>query len=557
MFAFLSSSPLRLNQRPGLRSAAAALGLALLGALSACTDGTGTAAAPVAAAPAPAPAATIAVSGTAAVGAPLKNATVSLLCGKGGAPTTTTTVADGTFGMNLGADCTAPYLLKVVGVDTSVTPNATVTLFAFADAAGNINITPLTDIAAGIVTGGSTSDLYDAVVKQSKKVSDTWTDTAKKDATTKLQDKLKDLGLDGDAAKVTVDLLQGKFKADGKDPLDALLDKLKEKRGGVPLSSLVESIVQAGGQPGTMPWNVLFPTGASNVTLVGTDCSFSTPNPAFTPGMYIPDGMGGSTYMPGTGGSTTIKSTLAGTVTVTLTKGTSSLGISANSGTDLFTVTAFAVAGSAGGNFSFALGGGDSGFQSVNAYSSNNSPYFSYNNTGKRRLLKTAIESPQESINNGFSINWQAATSNAYASTNYLNCATLTPFRPGKFDLPSRVATVMKGTTSAAASPSDSPCQSQTYVASSGTYSYGTFSYSVSPLGDVKFNGTSLSSDFPSGAANFYYESTRFTQAGEVQQTSATINLDGNSNTGFILNRNYAFTGSKPASFNNSCGSDD
>ena len=546
MLTFLSSSPQRLPQRPGLRSAAAAIGLALLGALSACTDGTGTTAAPVAAAPAT----TIAVSGTAAVGAPLKDATVSLLCGTGGAPTTTKTIADGTFGMSLDSKCAAPYLLKVVGVDTSVTPNATVTLFAFADAAGNINITPLTDIAAGIATGGDTSSLYDAVVKQSKKVSDTWNDAAKKDAITKLQDKLKDLGLDGDAAKVTVDLLQGKFKADGKDPLDALLDKLKDKRGGVPLASLVESIVQAGGQPGTAPWNLLFPTGANSVTLVGTGCYWQYPNPAYLP--PVPPDYNSI-------GASVLETALAGSVTVTLTKGTSTLGISANSGTDLFAVTAFAVGGNAGGQFGFSLGQGESGFQYVNAYTGNGDSRFGYGTDGKRKSIGPR-ELPQETssgINFSISLSWPSTMPNARSSSNNLSCATLSPFKPGKFDLPSRVATLVKGTTSAVASPSTAPCQSQTFVAqgvgSSGSYFYGTFSYSVSPAGEVKFNGTSLSSNFPAGAANYYSETTQFRQTGEVQTAYARVSLDGNSQTGFSLSRDYAVPGGQAASFSSQC----
>ena len=539
MFGFLNSRA---------RLAAATLATSLLAALAACGDSTPTAA-PVAA-PLAAPAASIAVSGTAAVGAPLKDATVSLLCGKGGAPTTAKTLADGSFGMSLDSGCAAPYLLKVTGLDNS-TPPVTVTLFAFADAAGNINITPLTDIAAGIVTGGSTSDLYDAVVKQSKKVSDTWTDAAKKDATTKLQDKLKDLGLDGDAAKVTVDLLQGKFKADGKDPLDALLDKLLKARGGVPLASLVEGIVQTGGQPGTTPWNVLFPAGTNSVTLVGTGCYLQYPNPAYLP--PVPPDYNSI-------GASILETALAGSVTVTLTKGTSTLGISANSGTDLFAVTAFAVGGNAGGQFRFTLGQGESGFQGVSASAGIDRSGFGYgteSGIGKKSKSINPRELPKDTSSGiNFSISWPSAMPNARSSSNDLSCVTLSPFKPGKFDLPSRVATLVKGTTSAVASPSASPCQSQTYVVagSTGTTIYGTYSYSVSPAGEVKFNTTtSLNNDFPYGAANNYSEFTQFTQAGEVQRASASVTLDGNSQTGFSLTRTYAVTGGAPASFGSQC----
>ena len=285
------------------------------------------------------------------------------------------------------------------------------------------------------------------------------------------------------------------------------------------------------------------PDDPNSVTLVGTGCYLQYPNPDF-------DEESDPEEDP-----SILSATLAGSVTVTLTKGTSTLGISANSGTDLFTVTAFAVGGNAGGQFGFTLGQGESGFQSVGAYTGDGGSSFDYG-TGKRHKLIGPRELPKaKSSGSNFSIGWPSAISKADSSGNYLECATLSPFKPGKFDLPSRVATLVKGTTSAVASPSASPCQSQTYVVagSTGTTIYGTYSYSVSPAGEVKFNGTSLSSDFPSGAANNYSEFTQFTQAGEVQRASASVTLDGNSQTGFSLTRTYAVTGGAPASFGSQC----
>jgi hypothetical protein len=536
---------------PKVRSFAASLSVGLLAALAACTDGSTVATAPAAAT-------AIAVTGTAAVGAPLANATVSLLCGKGGKATNATTSAQGTYTMSLGSDCVAPYFLKVTGVEVVSTPptvTASVTLYAFADAAGNINITPLTHIAASVAAGGDPDALYAAVEKESKTVAATWNATSKKDASDKLTAKLKDLGLDGDAAKIT-DLLQGKFKADGVDPLDALLDKLKKARGGVPLSSLVESLVQAGGQPGTQPWNVLFPAGATSVTLVGTGCTYESPNPGYTPGFYSPPPA--SMYFPPVGFQT-LSTNLAGTATVTLTKGTSSLNISATSGTTLFTVSPFAAGGSAGGQFSFSLGGGQSEVRSVEARAGDERTGFNYFNEsdGPSRPAAAVLDTviPVDGARKTFSVSWPSATPTAYASTNTLNCQTLTPFNPGKFDLSARVATVLKGITSTVASSTAQPCQSQTYVlmGTSGSYSQGTYSYSVSPIGEVKFNGTSLSSSFPSGATNVYSEYSYFTSTGVLDNAQVSIALDNNSNASLFLDRTYGAPDRKPASFNHYC----
>jgi hypothetical protein len=79
------------------------------------------------------------LSGVAAVGAGLANASVTAKC-TSGAPLVGTTAADGSFTLSLSGGQVAPCMLQVV----SGTPS--VTLHGFATEGGRVNITPLTDL---------------------------------------------------------------------------------------------------------------------------------------------------------------------------------------------------------------------------------------------------------------------------------------------------------------------------------------------------------------------------------------------------------------------------
>jgi hypothetical protein len=205
----------------------------------------------------------LAISGTAATGAPLAAATVSLLCASGGAPVTATTNAEGKYSMSVPATCTGPYMLKVEG--------GGMTLYAFADGAGNINITPLTHLAAGIATGNNTAAEYDAVKNQLKTVGALWTVAISQDALARLAAKLE--AMDIDTAGLG-DFLHGAFEAKPGNDIDDILEWIKELQDGLPLDSIVEQLAASGGAPGNKPWLTLFPAGKTSVAVVGSSCYY-------------------------------------------------------------------------------------------------------------------------------------------------------------------------------------------------------------------------------------------------------------------------------------------
>lgn len=88
---------------------------------------------------------TSALSGLAATGAGIANATVSAKC-VSGAPLTGTTDANGSYNLVL-ADRTLPCMVQVTG------GNPSVTLYSFAQAAGRVNITPVTDLIVARALG--------------------------------------------------------------------------------------------------------------------------------------------------------------------------------------------------------------------------------------------------------------------------------------------------------------------------------------------------------------------------------------------------------------------
>lgn len=232
------------------------MAVAALLALAGCGGSDGT--------PAETPAPPIAVSGTAATGAPMAGATVSLLCAGGGAPVTATTGVDGRYSMALPATCAAPYMLKA--------QLGGVTLYAFAGRAGNINITPFTHLAAGFATNNDTAAEYEAVKNQLKTVGALWTVAISQDALAKLAAKLAAMGVN---TAGLADILHGIFDAKPGDALDDALEALKTARAGLPLDSLVEQVMQAGGAPGKKPWLTLFAGGKTSVSFAGASCFYS------------------------------------------------------------------------------------------------------------------------------------------------------------------------------------------------------------------------------------------------------------------------------------------
>ena len=86
------------------------------------------------------------ISGLAATGAALGNASITVKCASG-APVTGTTSADGTFAVVLSGGQAVPCLIQV--------SKGAVTLYSFASASGRSNVTPVTDL---VVTKALGSD---------------------------------------------------------------------------------------------------------------------------------------------------------------------------------------------------------------------------------------------------------------------------------------------------------------------------------------------------------------------------------------------------------------
>ncbi|MEM5431045.1 hypothetical protein [Cupriavidus oxalaticus] len=176
-------------------------------ALSACGGGSDSAA------PSGTPAApatpTTKVSGTAAVGAALPNATVQAKCASGSG--TATTAADGTFTISI-PDAKRPCVLSVTTADGTTLHSV---VEAGTGTSAVANITPLTELITASLAGGSTKDFFDSF-----------------DATA--QSKLNADGLSGAIETVRL-ILSGTVDLAGVDPLK---DTLVAAHGDTPGNAL-------------------------------------------------------------------------------------------------------------------------------------------------------------------------------------------------------------------------------------------------------------------------------------------------------------------------------
>ena len=93
------------------------------------------------------------ITGLAATGGALAGATVTAKCTTG-ASVTGTTATDGTFTLELAGGQTFPCMLQV--------KTATVTLHSYTEAAGHVNVTPLTDLVINKALGSDASAAFDS-----------------------------------------------------------------------------------------------------------------------------------------------------------------------------------------------------------------------------------------------------------------------------------------------------------------------------------------------------------------------------------------------------------
>lgn len=500
------------------------------------------------------------VSGTAAVGAPLANATVSLLCGSGGTPTTATTNSSGNYNMTLGSTCSAPYFLKVVGVDTSVTPNVTTTLYAFADAAGNINITPLTDIAARFATGNNPDAEFEAVKAASKKAGDLWNSATAAEGKAKLLETLAALGLNSSGIS---DLLHGAFKAVKGDKTDDLLEALKARRGGVSLADLADRALKLGGSPGDKPWNALFRVGQNEIKLNMTGCRLS--RSSYTYGTGEP---GTDSYVPAT--STQSLTTVTSAV-LTLTRSaesfTASITPNAADTTQTFAAVLIDSAPALNTEASFTLlaraGTSNLGASGLQYFNPQVSVYqylgFEIIVQSRQEIRDFAVQ-PRSSIASFYN---NASNSAGYSNMS-LDCDTvanpLTRSNVGSFQPQSRLASVasvsptMTLTAALALNSNGGLCttaldqpRSDPVVALPAPITY---TYTVSTEGAISLNGVNVG-DFLSASTDtgaFYYERTDFYNQREIAR-QASVAFDNQ--RGFYVRRD-AKGGSRQY-----CGTDD
>ena len=178
------------------------------------------------------------LSGTAATGAPITNATVAVQCQSGSPATTTTHATDGSWQVTLGASTQLPCALQVSGGSL---PSGT-QYHSLALAAGIANITPWTDL---VLANAAQQDPA------------TWYASAQ--LASKLQ-ALSETALNAALARVNTQLgvsatmvdsrnpFTSSFQANGTDKLDKVLDAIKAAMtsAGTTHASLLTEAVKGG-----------------------------------------------------------------------------------------------------------------------------------------------------------------------------------------------------------------------------------------------------------------------------------------------------------------------
>jgi hypothetical protein len=163
-----------------------------------------------------APAADLSVSGTAAVGHPVVNATVSLKCASG-ATASTSTAANGTWSASLPAD-SAPCLVRVAGGTADGSPLGT-PLHSVVLASGTVNVTPLTDLIVAKLAGQDPSTWFNGPSSQLSSVNRSRVDAA----ATVVQSVLSSLP-GRPSLPPGFNPISSPFKADQVHPGDVLLE---------------------------------------------------------------------------------------------------------------------------------------------------------------------------------------------------------------------------------------------------------------------------------------------------------------------------------------------
>ena len=190
------------------------------------------------------------LGGVIAVGAPIANAQVTLVCGDG---STKSTAADssGSYNFTDLAGCTAPYVVKAVG-DVGGTQEAYISVLPKTiSGATNLNVTPITNaIAATLASDGDPLKLANDLLAEKSRITETAVLNRVTALKASLSGALTTAGLPAD-----FDLMTTKFTANGAG-FDKVLDNLKVdvKASGVTIANASGVVVDdMKNIPGTAP----------------------------------------------------------------------------------------------------------------------------------------------------------------------------------------------------------------------------------------------------------------------------------------------------------------
>jgi hypothetical protein len=233
--------------------------------------------------------ATATVTGTAATGAAIAAGTVTLKCVSGSA-SSLPTGADGNFSVDI-SGVTLPCVGRVDYKDSSGTAQK---LHTFISAAGNANITPVTELLVAKLTSGTAADAFDKFDATKAK---TFTATQIKAAADAVKAYIKNtLGVDttnlpddpvgtklaaktssssGDKFDTVLDDLAAKLKSSGKKLADAAVELEKSGSttgvGSTVLGNMVVTGIGSSARNGTYA-----PTAVSQASGVDTDVNGQT-----------------------------------------------------------------------------------------------------------------------------------------------------------------------------------------------------------------------------------------------------------------------------------------
>ncbi len=206
------------------------------------------------------------LSGTAATGAAIVGGTVSLKC-VAGTGTSAVTGTDGNFSVSL-SGVTLPCLVRVAYTDANGVAQK---LHSLATAAGNVNITPVTELMVANLTGGAPTAAFDTFNAAKTGAITAAQVTA---AATTVKSYLKNtLGMD--VANLPDDpvgtKLVPKVGGVGGDAFDKVLDDLKAKlaTSGKKLGDIAGDLAKSGGG-GSSGAGTLVVTNATNPARNGT-----------------------------------------------------------------------------------------------------------------------------------------------------------------------------------------------------------------------------------------------------------------------------------------------